>query len=134
LLPSDETVAASVAARLKLPNRDSEKLRALAELANLLRGHLAPAPLRRILYQYGAENTRAALFLENVHVESLATITAWENPTFPLTGKDITKLGIPAGPRIGEILRDTEQWWIENDFRSDRAACLARAHQYVKNH
>ncbi|MGB9151940.1 MAG: CCA tRNA nucleotidyltransferase, partial [Alphaproteobacteria bacterium] len=134
LLPEDELIAASIAARLKLSNRDGDKLRALAKLPGLLRDDFGSAGLRRLLYAYGAENCRASVFLAGQHIaQSLATITAWENPVFPIKGEDIVKAGAPAGPQIGEILRAVEKWWIDKDFRPDRSACLAQIKQSEKN-
>jgi poly(A) polymerase len=34
--------------------------------------------------------------------------------------------GIPAGPKVGEILSTLENQWVEENFVSDRAALLAR--------
>ncbi len=128
LLPPDEAIAASVAARLKLSKRDTETLRVLAVLPSLLRGNIAPATLRNMIYDYGTELCCAAALLNGENVtEAFATIDAWENPVFPIKGEDIVKQGIPAGPRIGESLRAVETWWRETDFRADRAACLAQA-------
>jgi poly(A) polymerase len=134
-LPSDGKIASAVAARLKLSNRDAETLRGLAELPNLLRDNRTPAALRRMINQYGKENCRAAMLLNGREIsDALATIAAWESPVFPIKGEDIVKLGLPQGPRIGEILRAVEKWWISGDFRADRTACLEQARQYGKNH
>lgn len=43
---------------------------------------------------------------------------------FPLTGKDLLKQGLSAGPEIGKILSRCEQWWIENDFKPSTEECL----------
>jgi len=129
LLPQDEVVALSVAKRLKLSKRESEKLCVLAKLPTLMRDH----PLRRLLYHYGAENCCAALFLHGENMaQALGTLAAWENPVFPIKGEDIVKQGIPASPRIGDILRAVEEWWIAGDFRAGREACLAQAHEHGK--
>ncbi len=134
LLPEDENIAAAVSARLKLSNRDAETLRVLAELPDVLRGNLAPKVLRPILYRYGADYCRAAAFLTGKDItEALAAIAAWDSPVFPVKGEDIVKLGIPAGPRVGEILRAVEKEWIDGGFKADKAACLARAKEYGKN-
>lgn len=50
----------------------------------------------------------------------------FNKPAFPLSGADVLALGVPAGPRIGEILSGLEQKWIEMNFSWDRAALLAR--------
>ncbi|MDE1901676.1 MAG: CCA tRNA nucleotidyltransferase [Alphaproteobacteria bacterium] len=128
LLPPDDKTATAVAARLKLSTRDGDALRAYATLPAQLRGHLDPIPLRRILYRHNPDHCRAALALLDDPLDAACqTIGAWENPAFPVKGEDLLKLGVQPGPRMGDILRETEQWWIMSDFRPDRAACLAYA-------
>ena len=135
LLPQDESVAARVAARLKLSKRESDRLGVLSKVPAMLRDNLTPVALRRIVYRYGTENCRAALVLEGKDIASLLpVITAWENPIFPIKGEDLVKQGIPASPRIGEILREVEAWWIAGDFQAGREACLVQARDCGKNH
>jgi len=33
---------------------------------------------------------------------------------------------VPAGPRVGALLRALEAWWIAGDFTADRPALLAK--------
>jgi poly(A) polymerase len=51
----------------------------------------------------------------------------WPRPELPVRGRDISALGVPAGPEIGRLLKDVEAWWIAGDFAADRAACLEKA-------
>jgi poly(A) polymerase len=62
----------------------------------------------------------------------LALADAWENPSLPVSGTDVRALGIPAGPAVGALLRQVESWWVEGDFRADRAACLDRLRRLVE--
>ena len=129
LLPQDETAAAVLAKRLKFSSRDSETLSLLANAPH----QLEIMPFRAALYALGATICRAAIFLRGENIlESLTTLAAWENPIFPIKGEDLLKQGIPAGERIGMILRATEEWWIKGDFHATRDDCLAYASQYGK--
>jgi poly(A) polymerase len=56
----------------------------------------------------------------------------WKKPSFPLNGSDVMAAGIPSGRRIGEILSDLENQWVEENFAADRAALLARLGERVK--
>lgn len=56
----------------------------------------------------------------------LALPERWQAPNFPLGGNDVMALGIPAGPRVGELLRTLEAWWIAGDFTADKAALRAK--------
>ena len=41
-------------------------------------------------------------------------------------GADAKALGVEAGPRLGALLKAVEQYWIDQDFKPDRAELLAR--------
>jgi len=43
---------------------------------------------------------------------------------FPLSGQDLLENGIEAGPSLGSILKQTEEWWISKDFAPDKEDCL----------
>ena len=45
----------------------------------------------------------------------------WQPLPFPIAGADVIALGVPAGPRVGELLRALEEEWIANDFTADEA-------------
>ena len=44
---------------------------------------------------------------------------SWERPLFPLNGRDVMAAGIAEGPRVGKILAEVEEWWIDADFIED---------------
>jgi poly(A) polymerase len=58
--------------------------------------------------------------------ERLALPERWQPPQFPVGGADVMALGVPAGPRVGELLRALEEWWVAGDFAADAAALRAR--------
>jgi poly(A) polymerase len=55
----------------------------------------------------------------------------WRAPVLPIKGADVLALGVPAGPRVGEIMRLIEGWWIETDFTAGRDAVLQRARDVI---
>ncbi|HEY5829800.1 MAG TPA: CCA tRNA nucleotidyltransferase [Hyphomicrobiaceae bacterium] len=57
----------------------------------------------------------------------------WQPPRFPLSGADVMALGVPAGPRIGELLRALEAWWIAGDFAGDEAALRVRLGELARS-
>jgi poly(A) polymerase len=135
LLPPDQKIAAATAMRFKLSSRDGDRLRVLALLPTLVQTDASPLALRRLLYKYGSAACRAALLIGGMNIDdALLTVTNWENPIFPLKGEDIVKLGIPAGPHIGEILREAEAWWVAGDFRASHDICLTHAQAYMEKH
>ena len=44
-----------------------------------------------------------------------------------------TALGIPPGPRVGELLDAVERWWEVGDFTADREATLAHLRQLAEH-
>jgi poly(A) polymerase len=64
----------------------------------------------------------------------LAQADSWKPPAFPLAGRDVTALGIPPGPRVGQLLANVRRWWEDGDFAADRAACRARLTKVAATH
>jgi len=129
----DADAAAALADRLHFPNAWRDRLRDLA----------APWPFdpgtdgvkqRRALYRLGAARYRDLALLDaanaRVSAERLAELIDfardWTPPQFPLTGHDVISLGIPPGPRVGELLDAVERWWEAQDFTANRDQCLGR--------
>ena len=55
-------------------------------------------------------------------------------PIFPLQGRDLCRVNVPAGPVIGQLLQQVRHWWYEQDCKPDQARCLAKALDlYYKN-
>jgi len=52
-------------------------------------------------------------------------------PEFPLLGRDLMALGLPAGPGLGSLLGALRAWWLEGDCQADRDALLAEAARRV---
>ncbi|MBV8523731.1 MAG: CCA tRNA nucleotidyltransferase [Acetobacteraceae bacterium] len=44
-------------------------------------------------------------------------------PVFPLGGKDVVALGVPPGPRVGELIRQVREWWMQGGCSADASAC-----------
>lgn len=55
----------------------------------------------------------------------------WPRPEFPLKGRDVSALGVAAGPEIGRLLKELEAWWIAGDFAADRDHALAELRRRV---
>ena len=101
--------------RLRLSAAETERLRALA----------GPKPLdRETLYREGRERFLDRLLIAGGDKEGEALL-AGRPPPFPLSGRDLLDRGIPAGPEVGRLLREMEDWWIAQAFHPDRTACLA---------
>ena len=141
LLDGGAPAAEAVAVRLRLSNAERERLIAIAGGPWPVADLDGPAR-RRLLYRLGRERFRdAALYAwAEALAGTLATADRYETeswidlvgaietalPAFPLRGRDALELGLPPGPEVGRLVAEVESWWIDGDFRADRAACLAR--------
>jgi poly(A) polymerase len=54
----------------------------------------------------------------------LTLAEGWARPEFPVTGEDAKAAGTPEGPLVGQVLREVEEWWIDEDFPGDRSLAL----------
>ncbi len=116
-------------------------IRSLMAACRDLRG-LSGKDYRLCAYHYGHDATLQAFLFKIViqgdkAVDSCADYQALaahppDIPVFPLNGRDLAALGVPQGKDVGRILKNIEQWWIENDFNPGRDACLTRAESLVQ--
>jgi poly(A) polymerase len=132
--------AGALAERLRLSSEQRDRLLAFAA---------PPWPIdlagdaimqRRALHHLGAERYRDLVLLRAAETGEIARIASllalaesWRPLHFPLRGRDVTALGVPAGPEVGRLLAAVETWWEEGDFRADRAACLADLERRMKS-
>ncbi|MBU2090821.1 MAG: CCA tRNA nucleotidyltransferase, partial [Alphaproteobacteria bacterium] len=119
--------------RLRLSNAERARLLAMVTPAIDI-DPAADAPARRrALYRVGADIFRDLVLLdwaqrradqtnavpdwvEGGYRVLLATAEGWTRPVLPVGGVDLLELGIPAGPKIGTLLKRLEDWWIDRDF------------------
>lgn len=132
-------VAAATAERLRLSNRERDRLLVLAEPPVAIGPADDPAVLRRALVRL----RDPTLFLDLVllaaagvdrswqKADFAAAATAadlWRSVRFPLSGRDLLAAGVPAGPAIRQLLTALEAWWADRGFLPDRPACLVEMH------
>jgi len=133
LIGVDAGGAAGLAERLRLSNAERDRLVGLAPP-----WPLDPAGDDRVqhlaLYRLGEDRFRDLVLLlaADGRVDAarrkalLHLADSWRPPAFPLAGRDVTALGIPPGPRTGDLLGAVQRWWEAGDFTADRAACLEK--------
>ena len=140
LLEAGKGGAAAVAARFRLSNKDAARLTAMMAAPFTLSPESKAAARRRALHQAGAETVRDLVLLNwagemavtprrqaersRQWIELLGAADEWTVLEFPLKGGDAAALGVPEGPRIGQLLGAVESWWQDGDFTADRRACL----------
>ena len=136
LLPDDPAIAESLAQRLRLSNADRDRLVAALEPEPRLVSWQSPRETRRLVYRLGVQAFCDRVTLAWAASERPATTTQWRAllptargwtpPRFPLTGEEVMAAGVPQGPLVGQVMREVESWWVENDFPNDKLALIER--------
>jgi poly(A) polymerase/tRNA nucleotidyltransferase (CCA-adding enzyme) len=112
------------ALRLKLSNEDRDRLgRVLA----------TPSPhtddddgaLRRLLADHQLADLIDRVWLDGGSEALKQRLGGMPQPNFPLIGRDVLALGVAPGPRIGALLRELRQWWLDGGCLASRSACEA---------
>lgn len=134
LLPSDPKSVAATSERLRLSNAQRERLAAAAPGQPRIASWMSAREVRRTVYQLGVRAFYDRAKLAWAASERLATAPQWREllaeaeswtpPAFPVSGDDALAAGVPKGPRVGQVLREVEDWWIDHDFPEDRAMAL----------
>ncbi|MDO9414824.1 CCA tRNA nucleotidyltransferase [Pararhizobium sp.] len=149
MVPPDTDRLAAMSARLKMANAETVFFEHWS-LAPTVAAKTVDIVLDRLLYREGVSGvvTRLKLALASVRqraegdMEALAEAAAfqrllaraerWKKPAFPLSGADVLKTGVVAGPRVGEILGTLETEWVDSNFNLDRATLVARLEKLVR--
>jgi poly(A) polymerase len=118
------------APRLKLSTAEFEHLLAISAPNGLVPA-ADDADLRRALADAPADVLIARSWLgqdDGPGWAALRTrICSMERPVFPLQGRDLIGLGMPAGPRLGKVLAAVRRWWLAGGCVADHAACRDQA-------
>ena len=141
LLPDDPAEVARAIERLRLSNAQRDRLLAAAAREPRIVPWLSPREVRRAVYRVGvrAFHDRVKLAwaaavkpkLAGQWRKLLALGESWTAPEFPLTGEDAIAAGLSQGPLVGRVLKEVEDWWVDEDFPQDRDLALAQLARVV---
>ena len=136
LLPDDPAAGAATAERLRLSNAQRDRPAAALGSEPRLVSWLSPREARRAVYQLGVDAFCDRLMLgwagSERHAAAmqwralLPMAQSWPRPSFPLTGAEVMAAGVPEGPMVGEVMREIEAWWIDQDFIDDKLSIVER--------
>jgi poly(A) polymerase/tRNA nucleotidyltransferase (CCA-adding enzyme) len=114
------------AERWKLSGAERERLYAL-QAPNRLTPGMDDADLRRALAEAPAGILIDRSWLAQDDRPGWAVLRTrlgeMERPVFPLHGRDVTRLGVSPGPRVGAVLKGVYSWWMAGGCVADAAAC-----------
>jgi poly(A) polymerase len=150
IVPPDAERLEALASRLRLSRAEGAYLVRFAK-APAIAATLPDTALDRELYRHGAAGiiARLKLSLASARRKSetdpaflaetaafqrlLARAEKWQRPAFPLNGADVLKAGVPPGPKVGELLSELEDFWIERNFNVDRTTLVARLESLARS-
>lgn len=115
----------AVATRLKLSNDDRDRL---VRLLSTPSAGGSDVNLRCLLADHLPEDLIDRTWLDG-SADVRARLAGMERPVFPLEGRHVVAMGVPAGPRVGGLLREVRQWWMDGGCSAGPAACLAKLAQ-----
>tara|TARA_R110000868_G_scaffold1116_4_gene8572 strand:+ start:2549 stop:3790 length:1242 start_codon:yes stop_codon:yes gene_type:complete len=138
----DKDGVATLAARLKLSNKERARVTAMLTDQTKIVAYLSIREVRKALYLIGAECFKDRVMLgwagdrpghNNFQWRAMiAMADSWTKPEFPLTGQMIKQAGVPEGPEIGRVSREVEEWWIDADFTDDEFSIIERLKAVVQ--
>ncbi len=130
--------------RLRLTNVEQRRLDAIGRGQALPSRSAREAEMKARLYQIGIEAYQDTELLgwarsgddSNIdwRFQRLELPEQWDIPQLPVSGGDVVALGVPAGPRVGEILSRFETWWIGADFPDDESIINDQLKSFAKDY
>jgi poly(A) polymerase len=121
--------------RLKMSKAETHRLRAWADDAAQLSTDMPERDRLAAIYQSGKQvvldrtRLRAAgeadAILSSCWMVLADLAMGWVPPTFPITGKDLAKAGVPKGPGMGKALKALEALWVRSGFSTEKPQLLA---------
>jgi len=142
LIPDDAVLARELSERLRLSNALKDRLIEAVGTSPRIVSWMSPREARRAVYALGLRTFTDRVKLAWAGSTRLATTSQWrallalaENwdpPSFPMTGEEVMRAGVPKGPLVGEVMREVEIWWIDQDFIEDKLSVIERLKAVVQ--
>ncbi|MCB1505749.1 MAG: CCA tRNA nucleotidyltransferase [Hyphomicrobiaceae bacterium] len=132
LAASDRNAVLALRQRLRLSNAETERMAQAREAARMMPATGNGEGIHACIYRHGSRYVEDGLLLNaceapqrldlNELAQRISLARTWSPPQMPVSGGDVVARGIPPGPRVAEILKQLEAWWIAQGFPQDRAA------------
>jgi len=123
--------------KLRFSNSQSKFLKSLMKALNNIPHYTAP---EHLAYRLGKDVAAAAFEIDAARSGSTDTrhdclqaskvVKDFKTPDFPIKGADLINKGVPAGEKVGQILTEVEEWWIEEDFPG-KSSCLKHLEEVI---
>lgn len=142
LVDLDEAGVRAMAARLRLSNKERDRIIRMQTDDTKIVCYLSMREVRRALYWMDVELFKDRVMLGWAEDKKLANSVqwrallamadSWERPKFLLTGQMVRSAGVPDGPEVGRVMREVEEWWVDSDFIDDEFSIIERLKAVVQ--
>lgn len=127
------SLAENMSVRLKMNRREKQLFTNLAKENIQSEDLLNPQNLNKIVYLYGADFIKAKLLTDFALVrtapdhfwEIYSRVSTMPALSFPLKGKDVLAAGFDNPHKVGAVLKDMEQLWIDSNFSLSKEHLLS---------
>ena len=143
LLPDSENDVRDIAQKLRLSNEARDRIVGAAERDARINAALTKSDAKRLIYRAGRSCFTDQLLLQWAGSGTapddaqwralLGFAKQWQIAAFPVSGDDVMAFGVPEGTRVGVLLRELEQWWMDRDFGPTRDELLQRLRGILKS-
>ena len=130
-----------VSRNLKLSKVENNKINKIIQLNKSFNFKDFEKNKSKYVYYYGYEMLQSLLIYNFFKLTSNAKIKKYlkiidsvknlKIPNLPIFGKDIIRLGIKPGPKIGKLIELIESWWILNNFKPSKKECLKKLEELI---
>jgi poly(A) polymerase len=134
LLLDEPAAGVGLARRLRLSNAGRVRLEAALKPSPKIVSWMSPRQVRQEVYRLGVQAFCDRVILSWAASDRpaatpqwralLPMAKSWPRPTLPLSGEEVVAAGVPRGPLVGEVLREVEAWWVDNDFVTDKLSII----------
>ena len=124
--------------RTNFSNRVNKKFRKRL-CSKIIKFSLDENSLNKVLYKHDKSFVEDNILIQSAEkkiaydeiLKAKLLIKNYKKKKFPLKGDDLVKLGFEKNKVIGNVLKNTESWWIKNNFSKNKRSCLEFAIKYL---
>ena len=124
--------------RTNFSNRVNKKFRKRL-CSKIIKFSLDENSLNKLLYKHDKSFVEDNILIQSAEkkiaydeiLKAKLLIKNYKKKKFPLKGDDLVKLGFEKNKVIGNVLKNTESWWIKNNFSKNKRSCLEFAIKYL---
>ena len=136
LLNNDEEKIKNFIKDNPVSNLERDSILKLSNISSKMVSYMSMREARAALYRLGKSNFINQVLCQwskdtndktTINWRALVEVGAsWDKPDFTIKASDVMNMGIPEGPKLGEILNELEEWWIDNNFIEDQFSLIER--------